>query len=325
MQAVLDALAAARAGLPNRYELPYPQARTQLLAERRPWLDDGPPCARAERTVQAEGRRVAVRTYRPGETVGERFLVYFHGGGWCVGSPETHDNIVRRLATTLGCEAWSVDYALAPEAPHPEGLLDCVAAVRAAAAAHPEARLVLAGDSAGAHLALMTALHVRNGDEAARLGARPSGGEPRLDALLLFYGVYTDAVDDASMAAYGDGRYGLSKAAHVRYLDACFGPVRASAASGARARGTPEPPAPKFPLDRRVDLAGLPDTWLTVAELDILHDQSHALAAALRAAGVAVQVDDVPGVIHGFLSYGRVLPQAAAALEAAAAWVRSRR
>jgi acetyl esterase len=313
MQAVLDALAAARVGLPNRYELPYPQARAQLLAERRPWLDDGPACAQAERTVEGDGRRVAVRTCRPSSATDERLLVYFHGGGWCVGSPETHDNIVRRLAGALGCEAWSVDYALAPEAPHPAGLLDCIAAVKVAAAERPHARLVVGGDSAGAHLALMTALRLR--DE----------GGPRLDALLLFYGVYTDAVDDASMAAYGDGRYGLSKAAHVRYLDACFGAARGganhSASAGARA-GTS---AAAFALDPRIDLAGLPDTWLTVAELDILHDQSHALARALHATGVTVRVDDVPGVIHGFLSYGRALPQAAAALDAAAAWARARR
>ena len=312
MRAVLGALAAARAGLPNRYELPYPQARAQLLAERRPWLDDGPACAQAERTVQADGRRVAVRTCRPPGASDERLLVYLHGGGWCVGSPETHDNIVRRLADGIGCEAWSVDYALAPEAPHPAGLLDCVAAVRAAAAAHPGARLVVAGDSAGAHLALMTALRLR--DEQG----------PRPDALLLFYGVYTDGVDDASMAAYGDGRYGLSKAAHLRYLDACFGPSRAGDPVDVPG-DDPLRAAPAFPLDPRIDLSGLPDTWLTIAELDILHDQSHAFAAALRRAGVAVKVVDVPGVIHGFLSFGRSLPQARAALADAADWVRARR
>ena len=299
MQAVLDALAAARAGLPNRYALPFPEARAQLLAERRPWLDDGPACAHGERTVEADGRRVAVRTYvLPGAST-DPLLVYLHGGGWCVGSPETHDNIVRRLAAALGCEAWSVDYALAPERPHPEGLLDCIAAVRAAALAHPQARLVVAGDSAGAHLALMTALRLRD------------AGGPAIAALLLFYGVHTDALDDASMAAYGDGRYGLSQAAHGRYLEACFGSTRAASAPGA---------APAFALDARVDLAGLPPAWLTVAELDILHDQSLALAAKLSAAGGVVEVDEVPGVIHGFLSYGRALPQARAALDAAAAW-----
>jgi acetyl esterase len=317
MQAVLDALAAARAGLPNRYELPYPRARAQLLAERQPWLDDGPACAQAERTLEADGRTVALRAYRPTGASDACLLVYLHGGGWCVGSPQTHDNIVRRLADGIGCEAWSVDYALAPEAPHPAGLLDCVAVVCAAAGARPGARLVVAGDSAGAHLALMTALSLRD------------GGGPRPDALLLFYGVYTDALDDASMAAYGDGRFGLSKAAHLRYLDACFGPGRAGAddagADGAGAQAASRGTPPAFPLDPRIDLAGLPDTRLTVAELDILHDQSHALAAALRSAGVTVQVDDVPGVIHGFLSYGRRLPQARAALADAAAWIRARR
>ena len=298
MQAVLEQLAAQRAGLPNRYELAFAQARYQLLQERRPWLADGPPCASTERAVRSGARRFAMRVYQPAHAAANRMLIYLHGGGWCVGSPATHDAIVRRLAAALNCTTWSVDYALAPEAPYPAGLLDCIAAVELAAREQPAARLIVAGDSAGANLALDVALRLRD------------QGRAPIDALLLFYGVYTDACTGPSMAAYGDGRYGLSRRAHERYLDAYAGPRDSTAAAG----------APAFALHAATDLRGLPPVWLTVAELDILRDQSHALAAKLRDAHGRVQLHEIQGVIHGFLAYGRALPQVGEALDAAAQW-----
>ena len=154
----------------------------------------------------------------------------------------------------------------------------------------------MAGDSAGAHLALSATLQLH--EKEAEI----------IDSLLLFYGVYTDACDDASMRAHGDGRYGLSIAAHERYLNACFGPERAESRSNA------------FALHDTIDLRGLPRIHLTVAELDILRDQSYALVEKLQIAEVSVDVHEVLGVIHGFLSFGQHLAQAAEALSAAAHW-----
>lgn len=297
MQAVLERLAAQRAGLPDRYTLPYPEARQQLLREREPWLADGPSCPTSERMVRTDARTLYLRAYQPAGADRERLLVYFHGGGWCVGSVVTHDNIVRRMAVGLRCEAWSLEYSLAPESPWPEGLLDSTAAVRLAAMERPQAQLILAGDSAGANLALDVALRLKND------AARP------LHALLLFYGVYTASVAGRSMAVYADGRYGLSRRGHERYLEAYCGVARAA--------GSPAP----FALDERTRLEGLPPIRLTVAELDILRDQSHALADKLRRAQQLVELEEVPGVVHGFLSYGRDLPQAGQAIEAACAWL----
>jgi acetyl esterase len=299
MRAVLEQLARARRSLPNRYELPFPDARAQLLQERQPWLADGPACPSIMREVNTAGRSFDMHVYRPEAMSGQHMLVYFHGGGWCVGSSATHDNIVRRLACTLACESWSVDYALAPEAPFPQGLLDCIAAVELAAIEKPNARLVVAGDSAGANLALGAAMHLRD------------RGRALIDALLLFYGVYTDDCSDSSMEMYGDGRYGLSLSAQRRYLDAYISSSRYDLPDAAYA----------FPLHDEANLAGLPRSWLTVAELDILRDQSHALAARLRRAGGLVHVDEIAGVVHGFLSFGRSLRQVDSALDAAVQWV----
>ncbi len=296
MHAVMQRIAELRRGLPNRYTLAFPEARAQLLFERTPWLADGPPCHIVDGLVNHDNRSFGRRLVIPPAVNDRYLLLYLHGGGWCVGSSATHDNIVRRLAAEMRCVAWSIDYSLAPEAPHPAGLLDCIAAIRLAAQQHPGLRLVLAGDSAGAHLALSATLQLH--EENAEI----------INSLILFYGVYTDTCDDASMRAYGDGRYGLSIAAHERYLNACFGPERAESRSNA------------FALHDTVDLRGLPRIRLTVAELDILRDQSYALVEKLQIAEVSVDVHEVPGVIHGFLSFGQQLAQAAEALSAAAHW-----
>ncbi len=235
MQALLDQFAAARAGQPSRYEMPFPQARAQLLKEREPWLDDGPACEVAQRQAEFSGRKIRMQTVRPRNAGSGRLLVYFHGGGWCVGSPETHGPVVRRLADALACDAWSIDYALAPEAPFPNGLSDCEAAIELAQCERPDAQLIVAGDSAGANLAVAAALRLRD-----RGLALPY-------ALLLFYGVYTDDCGGASMDMYGDGRYGLSIDAHRRYMQAYAGGRQLSSADAIY----------MFPLHANADLRGL--------------------------------------------------------------------
>lgn len=301
MQALLLQLQTLRAGQPNRYGMPFPESRAQLLTERQVWLDDGPDCDDQARTVVALGRTVAMHVVRPNNARAGRRLIYLHGGGWCVGAHATHANIVRRLAAALACEAWSIDYVLAPEAPFPEGLRDCIAALRLAQQQYPDDELIIAGDSAGANLALGAAVALRD------------QGHPLPAALLLFYGIYTASTDDASMRAFGDGRYGLSLAANDRYLQAYL--PAATLVDGLVA----------LPLDAaaagQMSLRGLPPVWMCCAGLDILHDQSPRMATALRAAGNRVELLEVPGVIHGFLSYGKVLPEVAACIAAAGTFV----
>ncbi|CAN5715785.1 alpha/beta hydrolase [soil metagenome] len=298
MAALLLSLAQARKGQPSRYAMPFPQSREQLSREREPWLDDGPACDVVATRIEAShpARCIPIQLIRPAAVDECLLLVYLHGGGWCVGSPRTHEAIVRRLATAMRCTAWSVDYALAPERAFPAGLLDCVAAIEQAAIQHPGARIVVAGDSAGANLALAATLWLRDHQR------------PLPAALLLFYGVYTDSLGSGSVRAYGDGRYGLSLEAHERYLRAYFDGASVS----------PEQRPYAFQLDPVCDLSGLPPAFLLAAQLDILRDQGDAMAAALEAAGGDVESVEAGGVIHGFLSYGKVLPEVGESLDAAA-------
>jgi len=99
-------------------------------------------------------------------TPNDPLVLYFHGGGWVIGSVETHDATCRKLADESGYPVVSVDYALAPENPFPDGLKDCYAALgcasEAASELDAEGGTVVAGDSAGGNLAAATALLSRD-------------------------------------------------------------------------------------------------------------------------------------------------------------------
>lgn len=295
-------LAALRGDAADRYSMPFEAARRQLLAERRWWNEDAPPVPTSEHVLEVAGdpgppRAVRLRDYLPGdrgETAGR--IVYLHGGGWCVGSVDTHDGILRRLALASGMTVTGVDYALAPEHPHPAAARDVRDVVAALRAQSPDAGpWVLAGDSAGAHLALLEAIRARD------------AGERPVDALLLWYGVYRPVAEGASMSAFGDGRFGLSRAALERYQRAFL---------GGRA---PEVAIDAFPL--RLSLHGLPPCWIAAAGLDPLLDDSLWLVDALREAGARPGWRRYDGVAHGFLSYARMLPEARQTIEDAVAFV----
>ena len=120
-----------------------------------------------ELTIDGPEGAIAARAYVPGSgDVGELVTVWFHGGGWVIGSVDTHDALCRDLAAASGVPVVSVDYRLAPEHTFPAAHDDAEAAVRWLVAhgleGHPVRRIVLAGDSAGGNLAAATALRLRD-------------------------------------------------------------------------------------------------------------------------------------------------------------------
>lgn len=284
MSAALARMKELSAGLPDRYSLPFPQAREQLLFERRWWLEGAPAMhATEDRAIGVDGRCVGLRRHVPRAQAAPGVIVYLHGGGWCVGSNDTHDSILRHLAAESGLEVLGVDYSLAPEHPFPAAL-DDVAAAADLVAGRP---FVLAGDSAGASLALVEAMRRRD------------AGAPQAAGLVLFYGTYGPLREDGSGAAYGSGAFGLSIDVMRRYLDAFLVD-----------RHTRDPRA--YPV--LGDLQGLPPTHLAAAQLDPLLDDTLELAQKLAAAGNRVSMDIYDGVIHGFLSQSRMVAKAREAL-----------
>lgn len=254
-----------------------------------------------DRWVDARGRRVFCRVFRP---VADRViptLVYFHGGGWVWANVDTHDRMVREYAEAGQVAVVSVDYALSPEAKFPQALEECAAVVRFVAShgagwGLDPTRVMLAGDSAGGNLALATALLLRD-----------TGG-PALRGILANYPVSDARFDTESYRAFGGGAFGLSTARMAFYWSAYV----------------PHDIDRLHPLAAplRADLAGLPPVMVLLAELDVLRSEGEALVAKLRASGVAAETETFAGVVHGFLRATGSVQKARDAVAMAGAWMK---
>jgi acetyl esterase len=260
-----------------------------------------PVAAVADRIVPGPDSGLPVRVYTPEGEPPFPIVVFFHGGGWVVGTLDTYDPLCRALAAAVPAVVVSVDYRLAPEHRWPAAVEDAYAATlwasrNAAELGGVQHRLAVAGDSAGGNLAAVVAL-----------GARDRGGPP-VAFQLLVYPVLDAAADTVSYREYADGFY-LTAAGMRWYWDHYLG-----AADGA---------APDASPLRAAFLAELPPALVIGAEHDILRDEGEAYVARLQDARVAATATRYPGVVHGFFRWRAVTPAADAALQEAATALRS--
>jgi acetyl esterase len=262
----------------------------------------GPEMAeRADRFVDARGRRIFCRVYRPVVDRPLPTLVYFHGGGWVWANVDTHDRMVREYAAAGQVAVVSVDYALSPEAKFPQALEECAAVVHFLAEHGADwgldsSRLLLGGDSAGGNLALATALLLRD-----------TGG-PAVRGILANYPVSDSRFDTESYKEFGAGGYGLNLERMAFYWSVYV----------------PHDIDRLHPLAAplRADLTGLPPVMVLLAELDVLRSEGEALVAKLRASGVAVDTRTFTGVVHGFLRATEQVSKAREAVAMAGDWMR---
>ena len=300
IRALLDQMAAR--GRPPLHRQAVAQARA-FYVEDSPDLI-GPAAAMASvagRVVPGPAGDLPVRVYTPEGEPPFPIVVWFHGGGWVDGTLDTYDPLCRALAAAVPAVVVSVDYRLAPENPYPAAVEDAYAATawasrNAAALGGAQHRLAVAGDSAGGNLAAVVAL-----------GARDRGGPP-IAFQLLVYPVLDAAGDTASWRDHAEGFY-LTAAGMRWYWDHYLGPADGSAPDAS-------------PL-RAAFLGGLPPALVIGAEHDILRDEGEAYAARLRDAGVAATASRYPGVVHGFFRWRALTGAADAALQEAAAALRS--
>ena len=247
------------------------------------------PAAQVERTqdidIPFEQGTIPARIYWPLQPLSDKppLIVYYHGGGFVVGSVDIFDSLTREIAAETGAIVVSVEYRLAPKYPYPAAVDDAFAALLWAAdaaaslGADPN-QLLVGGDSAGGNLAAVTALRAR--DE----------GRPALKGQILYY----PAVDVGSGASwpsethFRDG-YGLSTES-MEGFQAAYIPSDADRHD------------PYLAPYRAADVSGVAPALMVTAGFDPLTDSAKAYAVRLVESGVRVQSAHFPRMIHGFMS-----------------------
>ncbi len=250
-----------------------------------------------DRLIDAPGGPLRIRLYRPAVAGSLPGLVYFHGGGWVVGSLESHDPVCRAIAARTPALVASVAYRLAPEARFPAAVDDAWAATMWLAEQAGElgvGEISVGGDSAGGNLAAVVALRAR--DRGLALAHQ-----------ILVYPVTDHDLDSPGYTALGAG-LNLTRAKMEWYWRQYIG-------SGDAAHPDASPL-------RAESLTSVAPALVQVAEHDPLAWEGEEYARRLDAAGVAVKLTRYEGHIHGFLKFGALGLDAGGALAEIAAELR---
>lgn len=301
VQAFLDEMTAL--GAPELNTVPVAVAR-KMYAKGTEMSRGQPPKPASVRQLQIPGPEsmLAARLYHPGagallssgaEGGDLPLLLFFHGGGFCIGSLDTHDAVCRTLCVEADCLVLSVDYRLAPEHRFPAAVEDAWAACcwvsenAAELHANPD-RIALGGDSAGGNLAAVCSLRARGS----------TAFKPAFQ--LLVYPATELTGSYPSHARFASG-YRLTREL-LQWFHASYLP-----------EGTDPADWRVSPL-KAADFSGLPPTFLLSAGFDPLVDENRAFVEKLRTAGVEVSHSHYGDMIHGFITMPGVLDRCREAL-----------
>lgn len=286
-------------GLPEWHAMSVDRARR---LENEVFAADGQPAVNRirDRTIPGPAGDVPVRIYRPDVKTPAPVLVFYHGGGWVLGTLDSVGSICRRLANRTGCIVVSVDYRLAPEHPFPAAVEDAHAALEwvvenAETFSGDSDSVAVGGSSAGGTLAAVAARRARS-------------SKIDIQHQLLLYPI-TDYTADANPCE--DHETGLLTRSDVEWF---WDHYLTDPADG-------ECPAAS-PL-RAEDHSDLPSATVLTCGFDPLCEEGVAYAERLSAAGVAVEHAHYPGMAHGFLSMADSIDAADRAIDDTAAAVRS--
>lgn len=300
-QSALLLAAALASGRPNAHLLSVGEARKRYEADIAVAGTGEEVAEVREHRVPTAGASIEVREFRP--TLGVLpAIIYLHGGGWVLGSVNSHQAVCRALANAAEACVFSVGYRLAPEAPFPAAVDDSYAAIRwvhanADALGVQRDRLAVAGDSAGGNLATVVAILCRD------------QGGPMLRMQVLAYPVTTVDVEHGFDTAY-EGFF-LYRDEMRWYRDNYL------------AEPTQRDHPWVSPLER-ANLGGLPPALIVTAQCDPLRPQGELYAQALASAGVEVRHRQWPGTLHGFFVLPHVFAEGAEAVELAGTELRQR-
>lgn len=230
----------------------------------------------------------------------DRAIMHLHGGAYTGGGLGTHRGFLAWFSRAAGCAVLSVDYRLAPEHPYPAAFDDAVVAYDWLVDARglPAASVVVSGDSAGGGLAATVLVALRD-----RGGAQPAGG--------VLISPWTDLALTGASHGSENGRDPL-----------CSTDVLAQSAEAYLPDGVDAADPRVSPL--YAELAGLPPLIVHVGEVEVLRDDSVALAERAEVAGVEVELLVAPGMIHVWHVFAGLAPESDRDLATVARWVRSR-
>lgn len=254
--------------------------------------------------VRREGDEVKIRLYRP---AGEKLrpgVLYMHGGGWVLGSIETHDDMCAEMAKAADVVVVAVDYRLAPEHPHPAQLEDNLAVLawmrRDGSAQGIDARsIIAAGDSAGGQMSASLTLYLRD------------KGLPQLNGQVLIYPVLGLDLDTPSYRRNADAPC-LTRDEMIYYWNSVLGAKN----------GNHRNDKYIIPL-LETDYSELPPAFITAAGYDPLHDEALIYGERLAAAGVPVKVRREPNLAHSYMRARHVSAACKAGFDAICSALRS--
>ncbi|MGQ0484070.1 MAG: alpha/beta hydrolase [Hyphomicrobiales bacterium] len=251
--------------------------------------------------LDADG--VHVRVFRPPGEEPKPGVIYFHGGGWVLGSCETHDDICAEMADAADVVTVLADYRLAPEHPHPAQLEDSHKVLEwmrssGRALGIDPSRILGAGDSAGGQMTVGLALSLRD------------RGLPQLRGQVLIYPVLGADTGTASYKRNAEAPC-LTRAEMIFYLESFLGP-----------RDGPNWHDPYAVPNIARDLSGLPPAFISVAAHDPLCDDGIVFHGKMKAAGLQATIREEPALAHSFMRARHVSKPAMAAFEAIVAAIR---
>ncbi|MEO1473589.1 MAG: alpha/beta hydrolase [Pseudomonadota bacterium] len=252
------------------------------------------PLADGATSEEIELGGVAGLKITPAETVGARTLLYFHGGGYMIGSPVSHRSMVSEVATKLKATAYSMDYRMAPEAPFPAATEDGLATYQGLLEAGISAGdIMISGDSAGGGLTMATALKIKQAGAPMPAGLMPIS--PWVNLVNDGWSYSVMAERDPMISVDGINNFAAGYLNGSNAADPLASPVLG-------------------------DLGGLPPMLIQVGSEESLLSDSTMLAERAGAAKVDVTLEIWPGMIHVFHFFHPMLSDAHRAMQRMAAW-----
>lgn len=280
----------ALSGRPNAHFLSVLEARANFESDFKNLAKPDIEVAR-DVTIEVRDSQIRGRLYRPSNDGIIPLIIYYHGGGWLLGSIDSHDVITRRLSLSTGFAVLSVDYRLGPESLFPTAVNDAVDAVtwavnNAQLLGIDPKRIAVAGDSAGGNLATVAAKVLR--DECG----------PNITIQILVYPVTTCDLEIG---------FDMNYEGHVLYRDEMLWHQENYLVSIDQATDPRVSPL-------QADLSGLPPAVVIIAEYDPIRPQGELYIEALKSSGVQVSVFEAPTLMHGFFGLDELFPEAADAM-----------